>query len=155
MSLGEGDWEVVVAGIRLSNAETWEVVVAGIRLSNAETDVVRPVSEIIAALERFQPSNGNWLALDALLEELFQCGSASLGIKAMLEVFEQFPTEDGAGVFWSIVHGLESLDGYERRLVESVRRAPSEFSLIMVHRHIILSAGPDETSLLRTIVIEV
>jgi hypothetical protein len=96
--------------------------------------VVRPVSEIIAAIERFQPTNGNWLELDALLDELFQSGTASQGINAMLGVFERFPKEDGAGVFWSIVHGLESMEGYERRLIESVRRAPSEFAMLMIHR---------------------
>ena len=32
------------------------------------------------------------------------------------------------------MHGLESLHGYEERLVESVRRQPSEFRLLMVDR---------------------
>jgi hypothetical protein len=96
----------------------------------------RPVSEITADIENFKPSNGNWLVLDALLQELFLSGSASVGIDAMLHVFERYPAEDedGAGVFWSIVHGLESLPGYENGLVESVRREPSCFALLMVNR---------------------
>ena len=96
--------------------------------------MARSVSEIIADIEDFRPSKGNWLGLDALLQELFLSGSASVGIDAMLHVFERCPGEDGAGVFWSIVHGLESLPGYENRLVESIRRVPSAFALLMVNR---------------------
>jgi hypothetical protein len=96
--------------------------------------MARLVSEIIADIEDFKPSNGNWLGLDALLQELFLSGSAPLGIDAMLHVFERYPAEDGAGVFWAIVHGLESLPGYESRLVASVRRVPSDFALLMVNR---------------------
>jgi hypothetical protein len=96
--------------------------------------MARSVSEIIADIEDFKPSKGNWLGLDALLQELFLSGSAPVGIDAMLHVFERYPGEDGAGVFWSIVHGLESLPGYESRLVESIRRVPSDFALLMVNR---------------------
>ncbi len=111
--------------------------------------MARPVSDIIAAIEKFKPLNGNGLGLDALLDELFQSGSASLGIDAMLRVFERHPAEDGAGVFWSIVHGLESLPGYESRLVESVRKAPSEFTLLMVNR--LLNAGYGEAGGVRLV----
>ena len=104
--------------------------------------MAKSVPEIIAAIEHFQPSNGDWRPLDALLYELFRSNSATQGIAAMLNVFERFPLEDGSGVFWSIVHGLESLDGSEPRLVESVQRAPSEFALMMVHR--LMNAGYKE-----------
>ena len=61
----------------------------------------------------------------------------------MLRVFERYPDEDGAGVFWSIVHGLEALPGYEPFLVESYsKRAPSEFGVIMLGR--ILNSGQRE-----------
>jgi hypothetical protein len=101
--------------------------------------MARPVSEIVAAIENFQPTNGNWLALDTVLGELFSSGSATQGIHAMLGIFERYPAHDGAGVFWAIVHGLESLPGYENHLVESITRTPSRFSLLMIHR--ILNAG--------------
>lgn len=64
----------------------------------------------------------------------FLSGSASVGIDAMLHVFERYPDEDGAGVFWSIVHGLESLPDYESRLANSIRNVPSDFTLLMVNR---------------------
>jgi hypothetical protein len=96
--------------------------------------MARPASDIIADIDGFSPSNGNWLGLDALLQELFLSESASAGIDAMLRVFESFPEEHGNGVFWTIVHGLESQPGYEKRLVESVRRVPTYFAWIPVNR---------------------
>jgi hypothetical protein len=96
--------------------------------------MARHVSEIIADIEDFKPSKGNWLGLDTLLQELLLSGSAAVGIDAMLRVFERYPAENGAGVFWSIVHGLENQPGYKSRLVESVRKVPSDFALLMVNR---------------------
>jgi hypothetical protein len=101
--------------------------------------MARPAAAIIAAIEDFRPSAGNWLGLDELVDELFESGSASQGVKALLGVFERYPTEDGAGVCWTIVHGLETLTGYENHLIESVRKAPSDFGMVMVHR--LLKAG--------------
>lgn len=61
---------------------------------------------------------------------------------ALLRVFERFPDEDGAGVFWSIVHGLEALSGYEKHLVAAVQRHPTDFTVIMVRR--LINAGSQE-----------
>ena len=57
----------------------------------------------------------------------------------MLGVFERFPDTDGAGVFWSIVHGLEVLPSYEAQLLTSVRRVPSDMGVTMLGR--LLNAG--------------
>lgn len=102
----------------------------------------RPTSEIVEAIDRFQPQEGNWLGLDSLLDELFRSHNPAAGTEAMLRVFQRFPTEDGAGVFWGIVHGLESIPGYEERLIESVRAKPSEFGVILLHR--LLHSGAEE-----------
>jgi hypothetical protein len=104
--------------------------------------MARPASEIIVDLEEFQPADGNWLRLEHLLAELFQSGAANAGVETLLRIFERFPNEDGAGVFWSIVHGLESLVGYEAFLVESIRRAPSDFGLMMLSR--LINAGTED-----------
>jgi hypothetical protein len=72
--------------------------------------------------------------LDTSVQQLLASKNAELGIDALLSVFERFPDKDGYGIFWSIVHGLEGLLGYQEKLVESVRRRPSEFSLLMIHR---------------------
>jgi hypothetical protein len=115
----------------------------------------RSIEDLIAAIRDFEPEDGSWLALDGLLGELFQAGAGTQGIDAMLAVFERHPTEDGVGVFWSIVHGLESLPSYEPSLVESVRRAPAELSLVMIGR--MLNAGVTEAGgvQLRSLVREV
>ena len=107
--------------------------------------MARTPSEILASIDEFEPDGMTWIGLDGLLDELFASGSAALGTDTMLRVFERHQVgEDGAGVFWSIVHGLESLPGYESHLADSIRRAPSEFGLLMVHR--LLNGGVREAA---------
>ena len=77
--------------------------------------------------------------LDGYVQKLIASENSELGIDALLRVFERFPDKDGYGIFWSIVHSLEGLPGYEEKLIESVGRQPSEFSLLMVNR--MLNAG--------------
>ena len=89
--------------------------------------------QIISDIDSYLPTADGWLGLDVLLDKLFSA-QPELGIDAMLRVFERFPEDDGGGVFWSIVHGLETLSGYEEKLVESVKSRPSEFGLLMVNR---------------------
>lgn len=98
--------------------------------------------QVIQAIDAFAPHNGAWKELDALLVKLFAQPVESDGVKAMLRVFERYPTDDGCGVFWTIVHGLESIPDSERALLESVRKQPSIFSVMMIHR--ILNAGQRE-----------
>jgi hypothetical protein len=80
--------------------------------------------------------------LEHNLNQLLASENPELGIDALLRVFERFPDKDGYGIFWSILHSLESLPGYEGTLVESVRRQPSEFGLLMVGR--LLNSGMKE-----------
>jgi hypothetical protein len=102
--------------------------------------MTRTTEEVAADIASFQPTeDGNWLELDALLDELWTTGSPQEAIPAMLRVFERYPEEDGAGVFWSILHGLESLPDYEAQLMVSVRRVPSSFGVTMLGR--LLNAG--------------
>jgi hypothetical protein len=49
-------------------------------------------------------------------------------------VFERFPDETGQGVFFSIVHGIEHIGGYEEELLRSVYRKPSHGGVSMIHR---------------------
>ena len=104
--------------------------------------MTKSTDEIAADIDAFQPISGNWLGLEALLEELWTDGSPDSAIPEMLRVFERFPDNDGAGVFWSIVHGLETLPSYQTQLVASVRRVPSRMGVIMLGR--LLNAGCHE-----------
>jgi hypothetical protein len=90
--------------------------------------------DVIKQIKSFTPDVNGWRGLDALLDELFQSPSPERGIAAMLGVLERYPNQDGAGVLWSIVHGLEHLSGYESFLIESLRRQPTDLTLTMVNR---------------------
>jgi hypothetical protein len=74
----------------------------------------------------------DWSKLDPLVDELFK-NHPHQGLDAMLRIFERHPIEDNDW-FWTMLHGIESLLGYERRLVASFRRAPSVFAGKMIMR---------------------
>ncbi len=95
---------------------------------------MRGIEDIKKAIDAFVPTEGNWLKLDELIEELLKNPDAETGTSTLLHVLERFPEEDGGGVLWSIVHGLEHLDGYESALIESVQRQPSHLGLTMIRR---------------------
>lgn len=92
---------------------------------------------IIEAIAQIQPGYEDWLELDGMLNELWASGEPHVGIEVLFKVFERFPEHDGYGVFWSIVHGLESLSDYEPALIDSLRRQPTEFNVLMVERILI------------------
>ena len=94
---------------------------------------MRPIKETIAEIESYHTDDGNWLRLDELVTELWESGNPELGIDALLGVFEKYPTETGEGVFWTILHGLESLD-YERSLYNSLMDKPSHMAITMLKR---------------------
>ena len=72
--------------------------------------------------------------LEAGLNALFQLPSPERGIETLFRLYERFPDDDGYGVFWTVLHGLEHLPGYEPYLKASVRRIPTEFNVLMVNR---------------------
>ncbi|HVK52487.1 MAG TPA: hypothetical protein VM469_12220 [Pseudoxanthomonas sp.] len=96
----------------------------------------RTQAEILRDIRQFSPSQGDWRPLDTLLDELWTVGPPELeAISILFNVFERFPDDDGAGVLWSIVHGVESLaHDYEPLLVASNRRAPSHMAAVMLAR---------------------
>jgi hypothetical protein len=97
---------------------------------------MRSHTEILRDITRFKPHDGVWLELDDLLSELWLAGQPPIdALPILFGVFEKFPEEDGAGVLWSIVHGVEALSySYESLLRESHDRRPSEMSEVMLIR---------------------
>lgn len=97
---------------------------------------MRQFSEILQEIERFRPIDGIWLPLDRLLDELWSDGIPPLeSLPVLFGVFERFRDDDGGGVLWSIVHGIESLPyDYTVLLRESHDRVPSEMARIMLIR---------------------
>jgi len=96
---------------------------------------------VLKEIGRFDAVDDDWLPLQTLLDALPDEVEAE-EFQVLLGVFERFPEHDGYGIFWAILHRLEAASGYEGELVRSVRRAPNEFNLTMVHR--ILNAGQRE-----------
>ena len=94
--------------------------------------VARASNQIVADILAFQPAGGNWLPLDHLAAEQWASGAAGHHVPELLAVFERFPDE--AGALWGVLHGLESLPGYEPALVRSVRAQPSEMAVTILGR---------------------
>lgn len=95
---------------------------------------MRPPADIISDINQFEPQGRNWFILETLVDELWETGEHENFTADLLKVFERFPEEDGGGVFWSIVHGLESFSTYEKELIASLDRQPSEMGLLMLRR---------------------
>jgi hypothetical protein len=53
--------------------------------------MTRPKSRIVADIDAFETIDGNWLALDGLLEELWRSGDAESHIPRLFAVLERFP----------------------------------------------------------------
>jgi hypothetical protein len=105
---------------------------------------IRATPKVISDLNGYVGSDDNWRDLDELVTELFQNPIDDAGLDALFKVFERHPTHDGYEVFWSILHGIESVAGYEPHLLQSLRRCPSLFAVHMVNR--ILNAGARDVS---------
>ena len=91
--------------------------------------------ELVNALLAFGGQEvGDLAALDGLIAEATSQPPSDELDRALFGIFERFPSEDGHGVYWSIVHGLERRGGYEESLLASVRRSPSPFALLMLNR---------------------
>jgi hypothetical protein len=91
------------------------------------------VSVIINELDNYQPLGG-WRDLDVLLGELWATQRQKEAIPNLFNILERFPKDDGAGVLYSVLHGLESIEGYEIELLKSVKRQPTDFTIQMIRR---------------------
>ena len=54
--------------------------------------------------------------------------------EAVFHLFERFPDDDAYGIFWSLIYNLEKQPGYEKELLASIQRRPTEFNIEMVAR---------------------
>jgi hypothetical protein len=86
------------------------------------------------SIREFSPIDGDWRPLDALFDQVFASPDAVGYYDAIFNLFERFPYEDGAGVFWSAVHGMEARGGYEKKLLSYFRRWPGTMTTAMLRR---------------------
>jgi hypothetical protein len=77
--------------------------------------------------------------LDRSIQDFFSVPDAVGQVAVWFRLFERFPEEDAYGMFWSVLHGIEGLTGYESELIASLRRRPTHFPVLMVNR--MLNAG--------------
>lgn len=78
--------------------------------------------------------------LQEFVDLYFAHPEAGNNLDVWFRLYERFPTGDCSGIFWSILHGIETYHpNSDRLVVESVLRQPSEFPLMMVNR--IINAG--------------
>ncbi len=91
------------------------------------------------AIREFIPDNGTWLPLDTLLDSVFSSSDPGRYYDAIFNLFERFRDDDGAGVFWSAVRGMEQVGGYELLLLQYFLRKPALMTCVMLRR--ILNSG--------------
>jgi hypothetical protein len=102
----------------------------------------RELATILADLDPTPYEYATWVEqvdIVHLLQELFDTGCPERGIDTLFQIFECFPKEDGYGAFWSVLHALERIPGFEHALLASIRRQPSLFAVTMLKR--LLNAG--------------
>lgn len=87
-----------------------------------------------SAIREFTPTDGNWLLLENHFEQAFSSPDPKLYYHAIFNLFERFPEDDGGGVFWSALHGMEAVGGYEEFLLQYLRRWPSLMTRTMLMR---------------------
>jgi len=92
------------------------------------------MEDLDIAIREFSPENGGWLPLERLFEQAFSSPDPKKYYHAIFNLFERFPEEDGAGVFWSALHGMEAVGGYEDFLLRYFRRHPSLMTRTMLRR---------------------
>ncbi|MBS0657883.1 MAG: hypothetical protein JSR82_06500 [Verrucomicrobia bacterium] len=114
--------------------------------SSDVADALKPMSALDQQIRNFVPENGDWRPLELLFEQAFSSADPARYYRAILDLFARYPEEDGAGVFWSAVHGLEAVGGYEELLVESFAATRSPMAKIMLRR--LLNAGQSHVGLI-------
>jgi hypothetical protein len=95
--------------------------------------MARSVSSLLHALATFQPHE-SWVEVDDLLAELWEQGPPQEALLPLFRFLERFPTDNSGGVLMGLVHGIETFPAYEHELVDSLRRQPTEMTLLLLRR---------------------
>ena len=72
--------------------------------------------------------------LAAAVERIASTDEPLPTVEPLLQIFERHPDSDGHVIFWSMLNTIEAIPGYESYLLSSIRRMPSNFSLLMINR---------------------
>jgi hypothetical protein len=100
------------------------------------------IQEIISSIDLLTTidSAEDLTRLQELADLYFTHPQASDYLNVWFRLYERFPNDDSEGIFWGILHSIETYHPISDRLaIESVLRQPSEFPLMMVNR--LLNSG--------------
>jgi hypothetical protein len=113
--------------------------------SDEEEWMTEGVEQLVSAIDTLSSvtTPESLTRLQELSDRYFAAPEAAEHLAVWFRLYERFPEDDGYGLFWSILHGIETLPRWERLAVESVRRRPSHFPLLMVIR--LLNSGVKES----------
>jgi|GEM_PF-1882957 len=92
------------------------------------------VDALDIGIREFCPVDGDWRPLDTLLDQAFASTSPESHYDAIFNLFERFPEDDGSGVFWTALHGMEACGNYEKKLLLCFRRTPNLMTRTMLRR---------------------
>mgnify|MGYP005861346755 CR=1 FL=1 len=92
------------------------------------------MNSLAQSIHEFTPKEGNWLPLEELLGEAFSTDNPREYYHAIFTLFERYPEEDGSGVFWTGLHGMEHFGGYEDLLLQYYQRKPNDMTRAMLVR---------------------
>lgn len=90
--------------------------------------------ELDRQIRNYQPRDGSFVTLETHFEEAFSSVDPRAYYDAIFNLFERFPDDDGNGVFWSAIHGMEHIGEYEDKLLMYFRRFPSLMTRTMLIR---------------------
>ena len=75
----------------------------------------------------------------ALADRYCAAANAAEHLSVSFRLYERFPEDDGCGVFWSILHGIEIHPESNGLVVDSVCRRRPQFPVMVLNR--LLNAG--------------
>ncbi|WP_310488326.1 hypothetical protein [Chamaesiphon sp. VAR_69_metabat_338] len=94
------------------------------------------IKEIISSIDKITTldSAAALTHLQELVDLYFNHPEAGNYLDVWFRLYERFPFDDGGGIFWTILHGIETYHPTSDRFtIESVLRQPSEFPVMMVN----------------------
>lgn len=95
--------------------------------------IVRSLPTLLHSLDSFQPHD-SWIQLEDLLAEVWELGPPADALVPLFRFLERFPEDESGSVLMGLLHGIETFPEYETELLDSLRRQPTEITLLLMRR---------------------
>ena len=117
--------------------------------------MARSIHEIIEGINSLVADDFNLWNEDAygmerlyeLTDDLKEMPDRSLALRSMFDLIERFPDPDAhtsLGTPGPLVHAIESIEGYEDELLQSLDRRPTTYTVLMINRILNISVSEDQ-----------